>query len=768
MAITVECDCGHSFAVEAKHSGKLIRCKACGEAVRVPESKVSQKKPTRVPGPQRESRPARPERPERPAARPAPERSERRSPQRDRNRGRGGQSGSNMMPMLIGGGAIFLLLAVLGIGYVVSKGLGGDETPTTASTDIIVPENPVPSPGAQARAAAGDTPAPGEPSVSTTGSSDPSRTGFIQPPSAPAGGATGFGYEPGSGRPSVTARQPMAPGGGTLRAAVETTADVAFVGQTGLSSFARINEIWYGYVDKISVSRTGGSSSPSAGRGLAGGGSSSSSSQGTGGPVIQRTGEKVVVQLNLVSAETDGVKLHSPQFGTTYWLRQSSLRQITYINPTLSKTTSSRTKSVRWETKGVMSKWNETSGYRWASGSQPQFARLPKAWPIIPTEDPPNDLKELIPLVERSVVRIDVVTPQGEGNGSGYLIDSSGLIATNYHVIEGGFNVSVNFRTGEKMPAVGYVYKDPKRDLAIIRTMMPPGHFPGLKLAGSVPQKGEKVLAFGAPLGLDYTASDGIISGVRTSADLKTQLNTDRDGVWLQTTAPISPGNSGGPLVTHAAEVVGLNTMTLTVGQNLNFAIASDSIEAALTQLAESPVPITPKTVPHMITEKPEGGTSIGGGVTIADLEGKPEADQYLAELDELMVEAVVNVRSISLIQVKRPLQGLLQKTAGEYLSKGGVEPVIDEGPIMIIEGEIQGQDRLIIAVSVYTARPNKNRGVTIRRVWRKNMTIGTMTNKMLERDRFTGEPRRNMEKFFTEFTKAVADAKQNVAAEKP
>src|SRR5690606_502952 len=100
-----------------------------------------------------------------------------------------------------------------------------------------------------------------------------------------------------------------------------------------------------------------------------------------------------------------------------------------------------------------------------------------------------------------------------------------------------------------------------------------------LKIATTLPKKGETTIAFGSPLGLSFTASNGIVSAVRLEDELRNEaLGLNLNVTWIQTTSPISPGNSGGPLMNDRGEVIGINTLIVGAahaGQNLNFAVSS-------------------------------------------------------------------------------------------------------------------------------------------------------------------------------------------------
>src|ERR1700674_172974 len=148
--------------------------------------------------------------------------------------------------------------------------------------------------------------------------------------------------------------------------------------------------------------------------------------------------------------------------------------------------------------------------------------------------------------------------------GTGFLVTADGVIVTNYHVIETGNVALVKFPDDTAFPVDGVLAADKVRDLAIIK--IHGKTFRTLTLGNSDQiQVGEEVVAIGNPLSLESTVSNGIVSGIRTSKE--------QGGKFLQTTAPISPGSSGGPLFNMRGEVVGINTMYLEGGENLNFAI---------------------------------------------------------------------------------------------------------------------------------------------------------------------------------------------------
>jgi serine protease Do len=162
--------------------------------------------------------------------------------------------------------------------------------------------------------------------------------------------------------------------------------------------------------------------------------------------------------------------------------------------------------------------------------------------------------------------------------GSGFIIDKSGLVVTNNHVVEGADKITVILKDESQYDAK-VIGLDPVTDIALIK-INPKKDLPVAKLGSSDDLKvGEWVIAIGAPFGLEHTVTAGIVSAKGRV------IGSGPYDDFIQTDASINPGNSGGPLINMKGEVVGINTMIIAGGQGIGFAIPVDQAKGIIAQL---------------------------------------------------------------------------------------------------------------------------------------------------------------------------------------
>ena len=186
-----------------------------------------------------------------------------------------------------------------------------------------------------------------------------------------------------------------------------------------------------------------------------------------------------------------------------------------------------------------------------------------------------KSVREMVSQLGEAVVQVR--TPSGLG--SGFILNEEGYLITNFHVIEGETQLSVEVyrQRGDQIDRQAYkqikiIAMNKFQDLALLRIEdKEAGKFANVQLGDSDDLSvGERVFAIGSPLGLERTVTEGIVS---------TKTRQLQGELYLQTTAQINPGNSGGPLFNMRGEVVGVTNMKIAFGEGIGFAIPVEAVK---------------------------------------------------------------------------------------------------------------------------------------------------------------------------------------------
>ena len=299
------------------------------------------------------------------------------------------------------------------------------------------------------------------------------------------------------------------------------------------------------------------------------------------------------------------------------------------------------------------------SGLLRLPGSPPaaEKARISDAPPSVPFKPSGNVIVEAVEKVGPAVVRIDtvkrMVNPLGgifgggpaiqqqQGQGSGFITRSDGVLLTNAHVIEGSSEVHVTLPDGRSF--IGKVLgADPLTDVAVVKVVA--SRLPVAPLGDSAKVRpGEWAIAIGNPLGLDNTVTAGIISAIqRTNA-----LGEGQRVPYLQTDAAVNPGNSGGPLINDRGEVIGINTaIRQAPGAGLSFAIPINTARQIAAQILDRGYASHPyigvrlQALTPQLAREINGATDacrlpeVNGVVVVEVMEGSPAAQGGLKPCD--------------------------------------------------------------------------------------------------------------------------------------
>ena len=273
--------------------------------------------------------------------------------------------------------------------------------------------------------------------------------------------------------------------------------------------------------------------------------------------------------------------------------------------------------------------WDDTQTPSTASTSSTQLGRGTDQGPVTQADATNPNWAVTADAVAPSVVSITARLAQGEAAGSGVIIDGSGHVLTNNHVVAGAQQLTVTLSDGRTFEAT-VQGTDPSTDLAVVTVTNAPGDLTPIALGDSDSlEVGDPVMAVGNPLGLAGTVTTGIVSALNRPVTTQSESSGDpfqqsqSDPVVtnaIQTSAAINPGNSGGALVNGSGQLVGINSSIASLGSSsssqsgnigIGFAIPVNEAKSIAQQLIEK------GTAEHAyLGVTPQDGTASDGSAT--------------------------------------------------------------------------------------------------------------------------------------------------------
>jgi S1-C subfamily serine protease len=240
-----------------------------------------------------------------------------------------------------------------------------------------------------------------------------------------------------------------------------------------------------------------------------------------------------------------------------------------------------------------------------------------------------------------AVVHVTAYTRDGRpaGQGSGVIFTPDGYVLTNSHVVANAARLNASLTDGQSFEAT-LIGDDPATDIAVLR--LSGAGLPHAELGASAALRvGQLVVAIGNPLGFTCTVTAGIVSALGRT--LRTRTGGLLDSV-IQTDAPLNPGNSGGPLVSGAGRVVGINTAMIAPAQGICFAIGIDTAIWVATRLMRdgrvrrSRLGVSAQTVPITTRVRRFHGLDQASGAMIADIASNGPAGRAALQAGDVLV----------------------------------------------------------------------------------------------------------------------------------
>jgi len=277
------------------------------------------------------------------------------------------------------------------------------------------------------------------------------------------------------------------------------------------------------------------------------------------------------------------------------------------------------------------------------------------------------------------------------GIGTGFVVSADGMFVTNYHVIEEAEKLVVSLLDGGRFDQVQLISADPSSDLALMK-IPATGLHPLPVGADNRMEVGDKVYVMGNPLGMSGTFSDGMVSGKRPLEGVS----------MLQISAPISPGSSGGPVMNERGEVIGVATIMVMGGQNLNMAVPVHYLSPMLAQRNATPRPFSPA----VLVVNPQAGLALVGDHGGPPRPGRRGGDgprdpvrEVEAQLD--VIRPMLQLRGfVPAYPVQTGQAPLEQDQAHEYTLEKGVSYIVtarcDAGCGNVDLGVYDAKDQLV------------------------------------------------------------------------
>lgn len=391
-------------------------------------------------------------------------------------------------------------------------------------------------------------------------------------------------------------------------------------------------------------------------------------------------------------------------------------------------------------------------------------SQIPAEMLQVEIPETPLELPDLLERINPSLVKLTFLHSTGKSVGAGFIVSQSGLLITSLHSLEGIRGAYADFFDGSSAVVEGYRLVNPQYNIAVLQIEPPENGLKLLPLTDQLPLQETSVVAFGPS---SQNATEGKITGILSPNKLQSVMRLPFIGSWLETSIPVLPTFSGGPVVNKFGQVIAVNMIQLTNTEEQNLALAAkDVLQLINASRNQEVVKLTPDTFAGFNSELKKKMAK--------DIAGTDRGTELLAAITQVGVSQDFQ----SSFDSSGIIKEIVNKNVERSLSKSDLELLLDEpgenAPTLLVTlnaepQRIRTKDSLKVSVQakLIAIDPMENPGNKFVILWKgEKSDIGTVLPEAISPEmtsRILGPKLKSyFDKFRTAQSKAKRLAKQN------
>ncbi len=405
-----------------------------------------------------------------------------------------------------------------------------------------------------------------------------------------------------------------------------------------------------------------------------------------------------------------------------------------------------------------------TMNAKFAEGNEPNTSaasasQIPAEMLQVEIPETPLELPDLLERIDPSLVKLTFLHSTGKSVGAGFIVSQSGLLITSLHSLEGIRGAYADFFDGSSAVVEGYRLISPQYNIAVLQIEPPENGLKLLPLTDQLPLQETSVVAFGPS---SQNATEGKITGILSPNELRSVMRLPFIGSWVETSIPVLPTFSGGPVVNKFGQVVAVNMIQLTNAEGQNLALAAkDVLQLINASRNQEVVKLTPNTFAGFNSELKKKMAK--------DITGTERGTELLAAIKQVGVSQDYQSGFDSSGMIKE----IVNKNLERSISKSDLELLIDEPgenlPTLLVtlnaeSQRIRAKDSLKVSVQakLVAIDPMENSGNKFVILWKgKKSDIGTVLPDAISPELTSRILGPKLKSYFDKFRTAQSKAKR-------